>query len=285
MNKFPTWPNRALGAIKKLFEPLQDIDVYIEDSNDEVFYRSLLKFVCGDRVRIAKVYSLGGREKVIEAAASYVQNQRKALFIIDADLYLARGVPPLNIANLHQHEAYCIENLLVCENAISTLLSQEAVVDEEDAKRRLNFTNWIGGIEQKLVELFTIFATSQGLSTGLPTVSEGINGLITKSNGATALDLAKVDSKINSIRLKIEAIKGKEAVKEEYEKIISNISTINKKIDVVSGKDFLLPLLDFQLQREGCRIKRKSLRIRLSALGDRERFNNLFNALEKAAKT
>lgn len=285
MSKSPKWPSRALGAIKKLFEPLQDIDVYIEDSNDEVFYRSLLKFVCGDRVRIAKVYSLGGREKVIEAATAYVQNPRRALFIIDADLYLALGVPPPKITNLHQHEAYCIENLLLCENAISTILSQEAILDEEDAKFRLNLTNWIGGIEQKLVELFAIFATSQALSTGLPTVSEGIKDLITKNNGITALDLAKVDSKINLIRSKIEAIKGKDAVKAEYEKIINNISNINKKIDVVSGKDFLLPLLDFQLQCEGCRIKRKSLRIRLSTLGNRERFNNLFNALEKAAKT
>ena len=32
------WPARALDAIQKLFEPLQDVDIFVEDAEDEVFY-------------------------------------------------------------------------------------------------------------------------------------------------------------------------------------------------------------------------------------------------------
>jgi Protein of unknown function (DUF4435) len=105
------WPSRARIAIRKLFQPLQDIDVYVEDENDEVFYRALLKRVGANEIRVARVFGLGGRSAVIEAARAYQDPQRRALFLIDGDLDWVRGVALQGPAHLHRHEAYCVENL------------------------------------------------------------------------------------------------------------------------------------------------------------------------------
>ncbi len=59
------WPDRAIGALRRLFEPLQDVDVYVEDMYDEVFYRHLLNRVVAGRVRIARIFSLGGRDAIL----------------------------------------------------------------------------------------------------------------------------------------------------------------------------------------------------------------------------
>src|SRR5690348_11218246 len=133
------WPVRATAAIKKLFEPLQDIDVYVEDSNDEAFYKTLLNRVLQDRVSIARVFGQGGRKAVIEEARKHDHSKRRALFIIDGDLEWVRGICLPKITALHRHDAYCIENLLLGEEALSKILSEEIVVTESEAACLLNF--------------------------------------------------------------------------------------------------------------------------------------------------
>lgn len=95
------WPERAKAAIRKLFEPLQDVDVYIEDTNDEVFYRTLLNNVTNGQIKIARVFSLGGKTPVVNKARGHDHSARRALFIIDGDLDWVRGDSPQNIRGLH----------------------------------------------------------------------------------------------------------------------------------------------------------------------------------------
>ena len=107
------WPERAKAAIRKLFEPLQDLDVYVEDANDEGFYRCLLNHATDGKVRVARVFALGGRNAVLSAAAAHDQRTRRAVFIVDGDLPWVKGESIPEVDGLHRHEAYCIENLLI----------------------------------------------------------------------------------------------------------------------------------------------------------------------------
>lgn len=280
------WPQRAKAAIQKLFEPLQDIDVYVEDKNDEVFYKVLLKHVARNDIKVARIFSLGGRDAVIDAAKKHDFSKRKALFIIDGDLYLARGAHPPKINHLHQHDAYCIENLLLCRKAVSTIVSHEMVIDEDEAEKLIDLNSWLIQIEDKLVELFCAFATSQELATGLKTVADGTAKYITTSpNGLVSLDFAKVDTGVSCALAAAEAKAGKERASAIYKRISARVAKFKPKLKIVSGKDFIIPLLDFLLQSHGCRIKRKTLRIRLAASGDVRRFDDLYHALLAASKS
>jgi len=280
------WPQRARAAIRKLFEPLQDIDVYVEDANDEVFYRMLLKKVSGGRVRVARVFALGGRTAVIDAAAQHDFSRRRALFLIDGDLNWVRGVPPPNVIGLHQHDAYCVENLLLCEKALAFVLAQEVVLSEEDAETALNFDAWVNSIRQPLVALFAAYGTAHEIAPEIPTVSKGVGVLCATNRRArrTSLDAEKVSREEARLLSAVKNIGGKGLVESTYERILRRLQSLPFPLHGVSGKDFLLPLADLLLQSHGCRIKRRSLRVRLATAGDLTRYSRLHEALLNAAR-
>lgn len=280
------WPERAKAAIRKLFEPLQDIDVYVEDTNDEAFYRCLLEQATQGKVQIARVFSLGGRPAVVEAAKNHDQKSRRALFIIDGDLPWVGGTPPPNIVGLHQHDAYCVENLLLCEKAITTLLSQETGKTELAAKEELSFQQWLGAIRAPLSELFAAFATLHEFDPQIKTVSQGVGVMCIKrrANKVTELDAQKVKSAQDNAIRSAKAASSPAKASQKYDSILLRIRALPESLLAVSGKDFLLPLLDFHLQSFGCRIKRRSLRMRLASAGDPTRFARLAAALEATAK-
>lgn len=279
------WPNRASAAIRKLFEPLQDIDVYVEDENDEAFYRCLLKSAIKDEVNVARVFALGGRDNVIDAAKIHNHQQRRALFIIDGDLSWVKGEPTPKVIGLHCHDAYCVENLILCEEAISLILSQEAVVTEEDAMKLLAYDKWVQSIQIPLLELFSAFATAYELAVPkVKTVSQTVHPMCTQQTLGKELDFIKVVKAKNSAIEAAEDTVGSLVTSETYERIFTRLKNLPNPLDAVSGKDFLIPLIHFHLKSLGYQIRPKSIRIRLVSAGDMTRFEPLANALRQAAK-
>lgn len=280
------WPQRAKAAIEKLFEPIQDIDVYVEDANDEVFYRTLLNKISDGKVNIARVFALGGRSAVIQAATQHDFSRRRAIFLVDGDLDWVRGCSPPNVPGLYQHNAYCIENIILCKKALAFVLSQDVVLLEDEAEKILNFDAWINSIQQPLVTLFAAFGTAHEIAPSIPTVSIGVGVLCTanKKTKSASLDLTKVDCKSKSILSVVEGVGGKDLVEITYARILQRLQALPFPLHGVSGKDFLLPLVDFLLQSHGCRITRRSLRVRLAAAGDMSRFSSLHEALLNAAR-
>lgn len=280
------WPARATGALRKLFEPLQEIDVYVEDSNDEAFYRCLLNSATNNSVQVARVFGLGGRPALLAAAAAHDHHKRRALYIIDGDFPWVRGDAPPNIVGLHQLEAYCVENLLVCEKAISLLVSQEIAITEQEAEAALGFGTWRTSVLEPLCELFAAFATAVEFDSTIPTVSQGVGVMCAQHRAPvrTELDRVKVQGARDRALLAAEAVADKDIVAARYATTLQRIYKIHDPLRAVSGKDFVLPLIDFHLQRLGCRIRRKSLRIRLASAGQMERFASLAEGLKYAAR-
>jgi hypothetical protein len=279
------WPRRAKEAIKKLFEPLQDIDVYVEDCNDEVFYSTLLKRVSQGKVKIVRVFALEGRESVIKAAMQYDHSIRKALFIIDGDLDWVSGSPTPNVAGLHRLDAYCIENLLLCERALTQILVEDIVISEDDAGRNLDFNSWIISIQDPLLELFSAFAIAKIFIPHKKTVSCRVGNLCSQSDNKTKtlLDLSKVLKVKNEVLTAAKSVVDENIVNTTYQNMYNRLKRLPIPLYAVSGKDYLFPLLHFLIQPLGCRITTKSLRIRLAKNGDVLRFSGLNEAIINAS--
>ena len=278
------WPTRAKSALRMLFEPLQEIDVYVEDTNDEAFYRCLLNSATENKVTVARVFGLGGKPAVLAAAAAHDHTARRALFIVYGDLPWVRGEAPLNIVGLHQHDAYCVENLLICENAVTLLLSQEAAITEQAAAEALKFKEWRTTLLVPLTELFAAFATVSEVDPTIATVSQGVGVLCSASRRMEApmLDTAKARATRDKALRAAESASGGKPVAARYAAILERINAMPDPLLAVSGKDFVIPLLDFHLQAFGCRIKRKTLRIRLASSGQKARFSSLAESLLSA---
>lgn len=279
------WPARAKVAIRTLFQPLQDIDVYVEDEDDEVFYRTLLQRLVSSRIRIARVFCLGGRPAVVAAATAPPSSVRPALYIIDGDLDWVRGDPPPVAPTLFRHDAYCIENYLVCEQAVAMVVSQDAVIAEDDAKRSVALDDWRKDLEGPLVELFSAFATSNRLNPTVATVSTGVGVFCTSSSKGTpqALARGKVERATQMLLKETIRVAGEAATQTLYQATLARARALPRPIDVVSGKDFLLPLLNAHIQRSGCRVSRRALRMRLASACRTEPLSALQAAMFRVA--
>lgn len=276
------WPEKAQVAIRRLFRTLQPIDVFVEDKDDEVFYRKLLNFATENKITIHRVFGLGGRQKVIDAASAYDWSVRPALFIIDGDLPWIRGERCPKIKGLHQHSCYCVENLLLCELAIAKIISEELVLDEVEVVKRLDYNSWKNDLAMPLLELFAAYATVNLHDSSVPTVSNGVGVLCVQKNKTTALCPVKSASAAAAALSAASAKVGSSATQKTYKQIRKRVDAIGDPFNVPSGKDCLLPLLNFRIQAVGCRLKKESLRYRLAASGRRERFKGLRIALEAA---
>ena len=278
------WPKRALAAIEKLFEPLQDVDVFVEDADDEVFYSHLLRRVTEGDARVVRVFAKHGRESVIEAASSHVPSGRRTLFLIDGDLEWVLGKPAPTLPHLFRLPAYCIENLLVSEKPALRLVVEEAALSDADAARLLDFREWVRRIEEPLVELFAAFATAREFAPTEATVSRGVSRLFTTPAPGClpVLDESKVKAARDEALAAAISVAGETAALRVYDETLRRAMNLPFPLDVVSGKDFLLPLLDMQLRGCACKLKRKTLRLRLALHCDQERVEPLREAIRRA---
>ena len=281
------WSTRAVVAVRKLFEPLQVIDVYVEDADDEVFYRHLLNYASNGEVEIARVFGLGGRLKVIDAAASHDQSKRRALFIIDGDLEWVRGDDAPNIRGLHRLNVYCVENLLLCDDAIASVVAEETVDTKEHVASKLKLSEWRDAIRSPLLELFAAFATVSQFDPTVQTVSRKVGTLC--STEATEgkrsnLDPTKVAAVKQEVLNSARAAANGTDVASYYEQVYARLKQLAEPLHSISGKDFLLPLLDFHLHGFECRMKRKVFRLRIAIAGEVSRYKELATALGNVAR-
>jgi hypothetical protein len=141
-------------------------------------------------------------------------------------------------------------------------------------------------IERPLLELFAAFATVHHFDSTVQTVAQGVGGMCVKcsSSKRSELNRAKVNAARDSALAAAERASSTDAAAKKYDEMLKRLETLPNPLHGVSGKDFLLPLIDFHLQSIGCRVKRKSLRIRLAGAGDVGRYDNLATALSAAAR-
>lgn len=283
----PRWSQRAKQAIVGLWRPLQDIDVFVEDSGREAFYSELLKRIAPAKVRIEKVFPLSGRTSVIEKAKQHDFSKRAALFLIDGDLEWVKGESAPVCSGLYRLEAYCIENLLISELAIVRFLAEQNATDETSASTSLDFPRWREEVTQKLLPLFAAFATLNRINPDEPTVSRGVTELLANQDGIPVLDTTKIIAVRCEIISKAKSAGSldSEAVDRVYAETLARLQALKVPCDAISGKDYLFHLIDFRIRLfTSVKCTRKSMMFRLAKNCDPTRFEGLTAALMQTSR-
>ena len=248
----PSWSTPASKSIGLLYRRLQPIEVYVEDSNSEAFYFELLNRMIEGNNKIKKIIPLHGRRHVISHCENH-NHRTPALFLIDGDLDLFFNNREQGKINLFQHRAYCVENYLICQNAVreliveasGTILRENALPDAEWALVQAPF--------EQLKQLFITFAAARVADPELKTVSHGFPAIITQvvRKQPPIIDPAKIstlDSKISEACIKKVGRVQWASIRARVEHGATGIAPI----DGVSGKDFLLPIIDHFIRSKGC---------------------------------
>lgn len=278
------WPIRSARAISKLFSPIQDIDIFVEDQGDEQFYTMLFKRAAPEGVTISRVVALGGCASVKSAARDY-NGLRPALFLIDGDFPWVRGEDPPSISRLYRLECYCVENLLLNQRLVCAVSAEELMCDPADAERALRYAQWRKGAEV-LIPLFARLAVLNQIAPEMVTTGAGYSKLVIADgeHNLPRLCERKVAEKIAEVDALIIDRVGRDKAVDLVSEIEGRISSLPEKLLVVSGKDFLLPLLYFFVKNAtGTRITMAQFRYRLASSSAYDDIPELRRALAVAA--
>jgi len=278
----PVWPPSALESVGLLYRPLQDLEVYVEDKDSEVFYLELLGRLIPSGKKIKKIIPLNGRANVVDLCKRY-NDPSPALFLIDGDLDLTLKVRETGLKNLFQLRSYCIENYLFClAGSREIIVETSGKVLPEKALTTEEWESFFNYVNEPLRELFIVFAAARVLAPTLRTVSLGYSSISTQKvrKKGREPDLAKISSVIETIKVQSLQFTSEEIWLSTIQEIRKNAQDI-QTIDMVSGKDFLLPMLDmFIRSKGGSTASTESLMFRLARHCSINRLDELGAALQ-----
>lgn len=256
------YPPKAAPALGFLKSSHNDIEIFVEDSAAPNMWTKLLRVYLPQGVRMESVNILGSKKNVLEACkADQVIDNRKKLYIVDADLDLLRGRPKPKLKHLYRLRAYCVENYLIEEHAfIATATIFDPKIDEITAKKKLNLHAWLDKNRDNLKQLFVCYAVTHELAEQYTTVGYKVQRLMVPGNGN--FDLCPVKTSIRIIHLYryIRRQCSKDETRMVFDRIRKNAENIKVEM-FVSGKDYIFPSL-YKLVKHhfGCNININSFK-------------------------
>lgn len=251
------------------------VDVFVEDTYDEEFYKVIINRVfekTGHSVN--KLIALGGKRNVIGACkADQDKRDVKRVYIVDGDLDLINDTNEKNIDYLFVLEKYCIENYLIQEEPLIEIVHDNILTDKEKITKILSFDNWLKGISDDLIDVFIHYALCKRYVPTHPTISLGVGNLCCQKNKITVLDATECHKRIEILKGELlKVLSEDDYIENVYELRQNWPPTVENVLRIVSAKDYLLPLTEFRLQKfksiKKFTLNRDSLRIRLAKLID-----------------
>lgn len=270
----------VIPTISLFFKAKNDVDVFIEDADDEEFYKVLLGRLTGGK-RINKIISCKCKSELIKACESdQTDRVRKRIYLADGDLDLILNSNRNDLKHLHILEKYCIENYLVVEEGILETLHTNIVLDKAQIKKQLTLSNYLKSISNPLIELFLHYSITHMHKMGVKTVATSVGTMCKQVKSITVLDIEKVEKKIHELRCEIINEIGEDV----YSDMIYSLrqewpSNSDTLVTIVSAKDYILPLLTFRFKKlkgkESYNLKWESLRLGLAKTSNLDSLEDL----------
>lgn len=243
------YSSKAAQALAYLKRPINDIDIFVEDTGNHNMWLNLIRKFLPNGVKLSSVNLLGGRNNVVDACKlDQIDNGRKKLYIIDGDFDFLHGVKKKKLRHLYRLKAYCIENLLVNEHAMLRIsVGLQPTLNENQIINIFNYEKWYADLVKHLVPLFTAYAVARKLTPSVQTVQFSVAGLYTQTTSGPDLDGRKVRARIRALYRLMLAHTDRNSIFSERQTIQNRINILNSD-QVISGKDYILPVFWIRLK-------------------------------------
>lgn len=208
-----TYPNiperseRGRAALDIFYDEFNEVNFYIEDSEQENFYFQIFK-THFPNVKIERIFPLSGKSSVIGHARDNSNSKIKArVYLLDKDFddLLGKKIEQSNIFYL---DKFCIENYLLEPKAfIEVAIECDPKLRFEPVKRAIDFEALLAEINDALSDLFAIFYLVQKHGLELKNCSEKPERFCLK-NRLWKLDPSKLESyriQFNELALQVGA--------------------------------------------------------------------------------
>ncbi|EPQ3971573.1 DUF4435 domain-containing protein [Acinetobacter baumannii] len=285
-----SWGNSA-NNIGYFYFSLQDINIYVEDTakGSEAIYKALVSNLFPDK-KIRSIICLGGRSDVIEACKAK-KNSIKELYIIDGDLNLLYE-PKIKMKGLFNNGVYCVENYMVDESALATILEETLVLEPEIAKEKLSWSDFVTSMKNAFLEPFILYAVSHLLKCPEKTIKRfdsktWINHSVKKGEYKSP-NQEVINKSISELKMRLINDYSKVVVDNNIELIRNKINKLSDEeiINFISGKNYLLPFVCNYLGHKGVSlnvIPIDSLKYRLIKASRHKELEKLQSAIREVA--
>ncbi|WP_303678101.1 DUF4435 domain-containing protein [Dehalococcoides mccartyi] len=270
------YSEEAKKALPLFYSRYNDIDIFVEDERDESFYTELIKKITNNKLKVSRIFGLGGKENLLKDLQNKINSSSlsKQFYIADGDfdIILNRAFP--NTDRLHVLNAYCIENFLLEEDAICSVVQEDKPNKTfEQWKSKLEFPIWLRESIELLSPLFAFFLLTQKLNLEIKNVGTDLSIFIDNSS-KFLLDKEKINLWIK------DKYSAQSNLNAEYLDKLLTSCMLDLGADWVARKNnicakkYLLPLLRIYVTKKGGKsIDYDSFRFRLAK-------NCYFNSLE-----
>jgi hypothetical protein len=235
---------RAAKALALLKRHYNDVDIFVEDTGNHNMWLIIARKLLPRSAKIQSVNMLGGRDVVLAACRlDQRDTKRRKLYIIDGDFDFIYGKPKPRLKYLYRLRAYCIENLLISEDAFVQMgLELNPMMDEAQIAGKFDIQGSLREIERELRRLFMTYAVVHKLCPSVQTVGYSVHKLLKAESAGATIDRRKVAIRIIALyRAAISAVGGA-AVRSTKAAIAARFAQLPLKL-VASGKDYVLPPL------------------------------------------
>ena len=243
----PSFSDAAMPAYAALYQPYNDIDIYVEDKTLVGLYETIFRRMLGPAMRVYSVTPLGGNGNV-EAEALRLQNDnsRRRFFLTDGDFKWVHAAN-LNIKDLYRLNCYSVENLAWSYSNIIDVaqnyapeLTRAAVESALPPSILLDFVTCMH-------PLFVLYAVCDKLDATCTTVQHSVVRLIDRQNHVC--DRIAVKKRMRDIYKHLLENHSKSRVKSVKLEIETNIASKSANDGrLISGKDYLIQFLLFVMQ-------------------------------------
>ncbi len=242
---------RAAKALGRLKTAYNDIEIFVEDTSTPNMWLELIRSILPSKVRLDSVNQLGGRAKVLEACKLDQRDDgRRKLYIIDGDFDFLLGRKKPSLKHLYRLRAYCVENLLISEEAaVYVGIPSKPELSERQLKNKFNHLSWVNQIEGSMGPLFQIYALAHDVAPSVKTTGFAVGNLVNNTNAGMTPCPKKIMKRILSVArdtMKHTTLTEFRRTRRDIKKRMLRLSSK----EIVSGKDYLLPLFASRVRKK-----------------------------------
>lgn len=162
------------------------------------------------------------------------------------------GNPKPRLKHLYRLNAYCIENLLLTEEAIIALCAISSPdTSEDDIRKQLDWDTWVSSVESKIFPLFMLYAVAFRVGVRIPLVAYAIDRLCDKSMLPVKLCSTRIRKRMYEVGRSARTAAGIADLRSRMRTCRKHCEQLgHRRHQYISGKDYIMPLLHERLRRE-----------------------------------
>jgi hypothetical protein len=236
------YSNRAIKGYSYLYRHYNDIEVFIEDNTCKNMWIIVINKVLEGIAKIETVFSLGGKNSVIDACKKDKDYTHPKIYIIDGDFdFIFKKLPELE--RLFRLNVYCIENLLFSENAtLEVAFHSDTNTPKIELYKKINFSGLANELREKFKELFINYLIIYRSGDSLKNVGMNIFNFIKINRKCIKILEKKINNYINKNNRILNQKYGSNNIFKIRQDVIRILN--QKKVDIlqiISGKEYLIP--------------------------------------------